>query len=112
VHQRPVEVGIQGSKLVEIKSGLNPGDRVIVGGQEKYQENEEINPEVQETQASETVQETGGMIDLKGEDGLAGQPDTGATDNHRAGDDGVKDQPKKPVSPSQRDLKDNSGGPH
>jgi RND family efflux transporter MFP subunit len=32
VHIRPVDVGIEGSKLVEIKNGLNAGDRVIVGG--------------------------------------------------------------------------------
>ncbi len=44
VHVRPVQVGIEGSKLAEIKSGLNAGDRVIVGGQDKYQENEEVSP--------------------------------------------------------------------
>jgi RND family efflux transporter MFP subunit len=68
VHMRRVEVGIEGSKLAEIKSVLNPGDRVIVGGQEKYQEGEEVSPEVASTQASETVQESGGMIDLKGDE--------------------------------------------
>ena len=73
VHQSPVQVGMEGSKLAEIKSGLNPGDRVIVGGQEKYQENEEVNPEVEPTPASETVHETGGMIDLKGDESLSNQ---------------------------------------
>ena len=74
VHVQPVQVGIEGSKLAEIKSGLNAGDRVIVGGQDKYQENEEISPELESTQASETVQETGGMIDLKGEEDIADEP--------------------------------------
>ena len=31
VHIRNVEVGLEGSKLAEIKSGLEPGDRVVRG---------------------------------------------------------------------------------
>jgi len=73
VQQRDVQVGIEGSKLAEIKSGLNPGDRVIVGGQEKYQAGEEVSPELESTQASETVQESGGMIDMKGEENAASE---------------------------------------
>jgi RND family efflux transporter MFP subunit len=67
VHVRKVDVGIEGSKLAEIRGGLQPGDRVIIGGQEKYREGEEINPLLASEPASETVQETGGMIDLKAE---------------------------------------------
>jgi hypothetical protein len=67
VHIRPVQVGIEGSKLAEIDQGLASGDRVILGGQEKYQDNEEVNPLVTTEPASETVQETGGTIDLKAE---------------------------------------------
>jgi len=70
VHIRPVQVGIQGSKLAEIRSGLEPGERVILGGQEKYQEGEVVSPSAADTPASETQQETGGTIDLK-----ADQPD-------------------------------------
>jgi RND family efflux transporter MFP subunit len=82
VHIRPVQVGIEGSKLVEIKSGLNAGDRVIVGGQDKYQEGEEVSPELQATQASETFQETGGMIDLKGaENGSGEDAPSGSNEN-------------------------------
>jgi RND family efflux transporter MFP subunit len=73
VHVRDVQVGVEGSKLAEIDSGLSPGDRVIIGGQEKYQEGEEVNPVPTEEPASETVQESGGMIDLK-----AGESDGGA----------------------------------
>jgi len=65
VHIRKVAVGLEGSKLAEITSGLNAGERVVVGGQDKYQENEEVNPLLTATPASETVQETGGMIDMK-----------------------------------------------
>ena len=64
VHIRPVTVGIQGSKLAQIKSGLQPGDRVILGGQSKYQDNEEVNPVLASSPASETVQESGGVIDM------------------------------------------------
>ncbi|SPE24410.1 Efflux transporter, RND family, MFP subunit [Candidatus Sulfotelmatomonas gaucii] len=65
VHIRRVQVGLEGSKLAEIDQGMNPGDRVILGGQEKYQENEEVSPLVTTEPASETVHETGGTIDLK-----------------------------------------------
>jgi RND family efflux transporter MFP subunit len=65
IHIRNVAVGIQGSKLAEIASGLNPGDRVVVGGQDKYQEGEEVSPLLTTSPASETVQESGGMIDMK-----------------------------------------------
>ena len=48
-------------------AGSNPGDRVIIGGQEKYQEDEEVSPMLTTEPASETVQESGGMIDMKAE---------------------------------------------
>jgi RND family efflux transporter MFP subunit len=72
IHIRNVAVGLQGSKLAEITSGLNPGDRVIVGGQDKYQEGEEVSPLLTPSPASETVQESGGMIDMKAEAGDGG----------------------------------------
>ncbi len=65
IHIRSVQAGLQGSKLAEITSGLAPGDRVVIGGQDKYHEDEEVSPIVASTPASETVQESGGMIDLK-----------------------------------------------
>jgi RND family efflux transporter MFP subunit len=64
VHIRPVTVGIEGSQLAEIQSGLQPGDRVILGGQGKYQSGEQISAVVASTPASETQQQTGGTIDL------------------------------------------------
>jgi RND family efflux transporter MFP subunit len=68
VHIRNVQVGLEGSKLAEITSGLNAGERVVIGGQDKYSEGETVNPIPASTQASETVQETGGMIDMKAEE--------------------------------------------
>jgi RND family efflux transporter MFP subunit len=67
IHIRNVAVGLQGSKLAEITNGLNPGDRVVIGGQDKYQENEEVNVLLTPGPASETAQQTGGMIDMKAE---------------------------------------------
>jgi RND family efflux transporter MFP subunit len=77
VHVRTVQVGIQGSKLAEIRSGLEPGERVILGGQERYQEGEAVVPSVADTPASETQQETGGTIDLKADQPTGDQPDSG-----------------------------------
>lgn len=68
VHIRTVQVGLEGSKLAEIRNGLQPGEWVIIGGQEKYQEGEAVNPEMAQEPASETQQQTGGMIDLKADD--------------------------------------------
>jgi len=68
VHIRPVEVGIQGQKLAEISSGLEAGDRVILGGQQNYHEGEAVSPLMTQEPASETVQQTGGTIDMKAEE--------------------------------------------
>lgn len=72
VHIRDVQVGVEGQKLAEIASGLNPGDRVILGGQENYRENEAITPLATTEPASETVHETGGTIDMKAEENAGG----------------------------------------
>jgi len=63
-----VEVGIRGSRLVQIKSGLEPGDRVILGSQEQYSEGERIDPLQTKEPASETVSDTGGVIDIKAQE--------------------------------------------
>jgi multidrug efflux pump subunit AcrA (membrane-fusion protein) len=72
VQIRDVAIGMEGTQLAEIKSGINAGDRVLIGGQDKYQQGEEINPVLAPSQASETTQETGGTIDMKAEENAAG----------------------------------------
>ena len=67
IHVRNVEVGLRGSKLAEIKSGLEPGDRVILGAQEKYAEGEEVSPILTQEPASDVARESGGVIDTKAE---------------------------------------------
>lgn len=62
---RTVQVGLQGSKLAEIKSGLEPGDQVVLGGQENYTEGERVAPILTQEPASDVVRESGGVIDPK-----------------------------------------------
>lgn len=69
VHERPVVVGLQGSKLAEIKSGLVAGDRVILGGQSKYQEGELVHPVIASRPANDVTSASGGTIDLHEDQG-------------------------------------------
>jgi RND family efflux transporter MFP subunit len=64
VHERTVEVGLRGSQLAEIKGGLAEGERVIVGGQDKYQEGERVTPVVEPRRAKDVMREAGSTIDL------------------------------------------------
>jgi len=67
VHIRNVEIGLRGSTLAEVKSGLEPGERVILGGQENYTEGEQVSPILTQAPASEVVRESGGVIDMQAE---------------------------------------------
>ncbi len=71
VRERAVEVGLEGSKLAEVKSGLQAGDQVILGGQEKYQEGELVHPEVARTPASDVSRAANSTIDLHDDEGGA-----------------------------------------
>jgi RND family efflux transporter MFP subunit len=64
VHERVAGVGLRGSQLAEIKSGVASGERVIVGGQQKYQEGERVTPVVEPRRASDVTREAGSTIDL------------------------------------------------
>lgn len=66
VHVRDVDLGIEGNQLAEIRSGLQPGDRVIVAAQGKYAEGEAVTPVLEKTPASETAPQSGGVIDMNG----------------------------------------------
>ncbi|MBT9333234.1 efflux RND transporter periplasmic adaptor subunit [Paracidobacterium acidisoli] len=48
VELRTIATGLQGSNLVEVKSGLAEGDRVITGGQANYQPGETVRPVVRQ----------------------------------------------------------------
>jgi RND family efflux transporter MFP subunit len=64
IHIRGVQVGLQGQKLAEIVTGLNPDDRVVLGGQENYHEGEQVDPLLTPEPASDTIHQTGGTIDM------------------------------------------------
>jgi len=72
IHIRTVEVGLQGSKLAEINSGLGPGDRIVLGGQENYTEGEQVSPILTQTPSSDVMREAGGVIDMKAEEENSG----------------------------------------
>jgi RND family efflux transporter MFP subunit len=72
IHIRNVQVGLRGEKLAEIVSGINLGDRVVLGGQENYHEGQQVNPLLTPEPASDTLHETGGTIDLKADDNEGG----------------------------------------
>lgn len=65
VEIRNVQVGIRGSQLAEIQSGLRPGEQVILAAQGKYSQGEAVTPVVEKTPASETAPQSGGMIDMQ-----------------------------------------------
>lgn len=60
VQIRNVQLGLQGSNLVEVKSGLSEGDRVIVGGQSNYQAGETVQPKLQNMSVSDIRREESG----------------------------------------------------
>jgi membrane fusion protein (multidrug efflux system) len=53
VQLRDVTVGLQGSRMVEVESGLKEGDRVIAGGQSKYQAGETVKPILEQLPAND-----------------------------------------------------------
>ena len=60
VQIQPVTLGIQGSYLVQVVSGLSDGEKVITGGQSKYQANEQVKPDIQAAATTDVKQEQGG----------------------------------------------------
>jgi RND family efflux transporter MFP subunit len=59
VQRRTIQTGIQGSELVEVTGGLSDGERVIVGGQSKYQVGEQVTPRLQKESTNDVLGEGG-----------------------------------------------------
>jgi RND family efflux transporter MFP subunit len=68
VELRRVQLGIQGSNLVEVRSGLQQGDRVVLGDQSKYRAGERVTPRLQQQSASDIMRQEGGMTDPQTDD--------------------------------------------
>jgi RND family efflux transporter MFP subunit len=60
VEPRNITIGLQGTSLVEVRSGLSEGDLVITGGQANYQPGEAVNAKVQPTTETDTSEEQPG----------------------------------------------------
>ena len=45
VQKRPIVLGISGANSQEVTSGLQPGDRVIIGGQSELQPGQQVTPQ-------------------------------------------------------------------
>lgn len=63
VEHRQVQLGLRGSRLVEVKSGLQQGDRIVMGDFGAYRDGETITPRMQQTPANDLMHEEGGMTD-------------------------------------------------
>jgi RND family efflux transporter MFP subunit len=62
-HRRDVTLGIQGSLLAEVKSGLEQGDRVVLGNVARYKDGERVNPQMEQQPANDVMHEEGGVTD-------------------------------------------------
>ena len=60
VQTRKVVTGLQGSNLVEVKSGLAEGDLVITGGQSNYEPGEMVTTSLHKTSATDVSQAQSG----------------------------------------------------
>jgi RND family efflux transporter MFP subunit len=69
VQQRVIQTGIQGSEQVEVIGGLAEGERVIVGGQSKYQVDEQVTPKLQKETTNDILREEGGESDPQADKG-------------------------------------------
>lgn len=63
VHVQPVTLGLQGSLLAEVRSGVQQNDRVVLGNTARYQDGERIAPHMKQQPASDVMHEEGGMVD-------------------------------------------------
>jgi RND family efflux transporter MFP subunit len=61
--QRSVELGVRGSTLVEVKNGLQPGDRVLLGDASCFHGGEQVTPRPQPEPSNDIMHEEGGVTD-------------------------------------------------
>jgi RND family efflux transporter MFP subunit len=61
--QRTVQTGIRGSTLLEVTSGLERGDRVLLGDASRFHDGEQVTPHVQPEPSNDIMHEEGGVTD-------------------------------------------------
>lgn len=61
--QRTVQLGLRGSTLVEVTSGLQPGERVLLGDASRFHSGEQVTPRVQPEPSNDIMHEEGGVTD-------------------------------------------------
>jgi RND family efflux transporter MFP subunit len=63
VEQRSVHLGIRGSTLVEVTSGLQAGDRIVLGDASDFHDGEQVTPRPQQEPTNDIMHEEGGVTD-------------------------------------------------
>lgn len=66
VERRTVKLGLRGSTLVEVISGLQAGDRILLGDAARFHEKEQVVPRIQAEPANDMMREEGGVTDTQG----------------------------------------------
>lgn len=69
IGRRAVVLGLQGSLLAEVRSGLQQNDRVVLGSAARYKEGEQVTPRVEPQPANDVMHEEGGMTDAANDGG-------------------------------------------
>jgi len=69
VHRRTVVLGLQGSLLAEVRSGVQQNDRVVLGNAARYRDGEQVTPRLEPQPANDVMHEEGGMTDAADEGG-------------------------------------------
>lgn len=69
VQRRRVELGMQGSRLAEVKSGLEQGDRVVLGDAARFKDGEHVTPRMEPQPTNDVMREDGGVTDPQAGEG-------------------------------------------
>lgn len=67
VHRRNVQLGIEGALLAEVVSGLQLGDKVVLGNAARYRDDQRIAPHPEPQPANDVMRQEGGMTDPQGD---------------------------------------------
>jgi RND family efflux transporter MFP subunit len=61
--KRSVQLGLRGSTLVEVTSGLQFGDRILLGDASRFHAGEQVAPQTQQEPANDIMHQEGGVTD-------------------------------------------------